>query len=245
MTILFFHGVPDTPAMWQPLIRELGHLDKDVRLPALPGFGCPWPDHFIPTKEGYLDWTLKQIEDAATDADGPVDVVGHDWGALLTLRAASLRPDLIRTWAVANAILVSNYRWHDMARKWQTPLLGELVMALTPRAALSHALIKAGFPHTLAKLEVRHWNSLMKRSILSLYRSAKTVTDEWTQGLENLPKRGLILWGAKDPYIDIRHAKTFASQWSVPVHIEQDAGHWLIVENVSAVGRKLREHWVE
>ena len=37
---IFVHGVPDTPAMWQPLVQALGADASDILLPALPGFGC-------------------------------------------------------------------------------------------------------------------------------------------------------------------------------------------------------------
>ena len=90
---LFIHGVPDTPHLWEPLVAALGLQEQDYLAPALPGFGCPRPDGFSATKDAYADWLVGQMEAAG----GNVDIVGHDWGALLTLRAASLRPDLVRS----------------------------------------------------------------------------------------------------------------------------------------------------
>ena len=124
--IVLVHGVPDTPHLWQRLIASLQLEEADYFAPALPGFGSDWPDGFTPTKDNYADWLVSQIIDAGGGA--PVDIVGHDWGALLTLRAASLRPDLIRSWCVTNAVIDPAYRGHRVARMWATPLLGELVM---------------------------------------------------------------------------------------------------------------------
>ena len=86
--ILFVHGVPDTPALWNPLIAALGLKPGDYLAPALPGFGTEKPAGFRSTKDEYAAWLVAQMEAAG----GPVHIVGHDWGALLTLRAASLRP---------------------------------------------------------------------------------------------------------------------------------------------------------
>ena len=99
--IVFVHGVPDTPALWGAAIDALGLQAGDYIAPALPGFGVPVPDGFTRTKDAYADWLVRQIEAVGT----PVDLVGHDWGALLSLRAASLRPDLIRSWCVTNAVI--------------------------------------------------------------------------------------------------------------------------------------------
>ena len=127
---LFLHGVPDTPSMWDPLLSELGLSQNEYRAPAMPGFVTPAPRDFGSTKEDYVDWYIAEIEAAHAQA-GPVDLVGHDWGAIITIRAASLKPDLVRTWCVANALPHPDYKWHSMARMWQTPIVGELITAIT------------------------------------------------------------------------------------------------------------------
>src|SRR5262245_707395 len=116
MPAVFVHGVPDTPALWQPLIAKLKR--RDVVTLNLPGFGNKRPAGFQPTKEGYVDWLIKELE----RIDGPIDLVGHDWGALQVTRTVSLRPDLVRTWNAGAAPLHPNYVWHDTAKIWQTPV---------------------------------------------------------------------------------------------------------------------------
>ncbi|MCX5329136.1 alpha/beta hydrolase [Streptomyces sp. NBC_00124] len=58
----------------------------------LPGFGAKPPPHFGSTKEEYVDWLIDRLERIGE----PVDLVGHDWGGILTARVASTRPDLVR-----------------------------------------------------------------------------------------------------------------------------------------------------
>lgn len=243
MSVLFFHGVPDTPSVWQPLIDAFAHIGVETKTPTMPGFGTDYPEHFEPTKEGYLDWLFMQIEREVDRTKGPVDIVAHDWGALLAQRAVARRPDLIRSWAISGAVLEPNYEWHETARKWQTPFLGELLMAITPKFALKRALIEGGLPENIATHEVRAWSGPMKRSILSLYRSAKTVAKDWTDDLEGFPSRGLVIWGEKDPYVGLSSARQFAERWSIPIHIEKDAGHWAIASHAASVASVLEEHW--
>ena len=97
MPIVFVHGVPDTQRVWDVVVSRLER--KDVVTPPLPGFGCPLPSGFSATKEAYVEWLLGQLG----ALPGPVDLVGHDWGGLLAVRAVSLRPDAVRTWAAASA----------------------------------------------------------------------------------------------------------------------------------------------
>ena len=99
MPTVFVHGVPDTHRVWTTLIRRLRR--DDVVTVSLPGFGCEVPPGFDCSKEAYCDWLLSEVDNLG----GPVDLVAHDWGAILALRVASLEPTLIRTWAVGGAPL--------------------------------------------------------------------------------------------------------------------------------------------
>ncbi len=239
---LFIHGVPDTPHLWEPLIAALGLGADDYRAPALPGFGCPRPDGFSATKDAYANWLVEQMEAAG----GNVDIVGHDWGALLTLRAVSLRPDLVSSWCVTNAVIDPDYRGHSLARRWATPVLGELVMlGMRNKKRLLPALVSGGMPRSLAEQEVPLIDKTMRQSILRLYRSAAGLrfSDEWVKGLENLPERGQLFWGETDPYVDLSGGERFSKRWNVPLHVERGAGHWACAERATEFAALLQSHW--
>ena len=122
MPIVLVHGVPETPAVWEHLRSELSR--SDVVTPQLPGFGCPRPAGFGATKEEYVQWLVSELE--ALAAQGPIDLVGHDWGGGFVVRVVSTRPDLVRSWVTdAAAIGDVNFEWHDFAKIWQTPGEGE------------------------------------------------------------------------------------------------------------------------
>ncbi|MEM9573043.1 MAG: alpha/beta hydrolase [Pseudomonadota bacterium] len=239
---LFLHGVPDTPTMWDPLISELGLAPDAYRAPAMPGFVAPAPSGFASTKEAYVDWYIDEITKAHADA-GPVDLVGHDWGAIITVRVASLRPDLINSWCVANALPHPEYKWHRMARMWQTPVLGELVMAATRKEQLCKALHAAGIPADLASTEASHWSPHMRKAILKLYRSAKTAGSEWWDDTQKLPDRGLVFWGVDDPYVPTWVADKFCAETGARLEKQDDTGHWSIIERADILAGLLKEHW--
>ena len=240
MKTILAHGVPDTPQMWQPLVAALGEdVSGSISTPALPGFTGPIPKGFDGSKEAYVSWLIGLMEEAGE----PVDLVGHDWGALLVIRAASLRPDLVRSWAVANALPERNYKWHRTARIWQTPLLGELAMAVTSRSNLAKGLEQAGMPHNLAQHETRHWTPAMRKSILRLYRSARHIADEWTRDLNKLPERGLVFWGDDDPFVPVDTAERFCAETGVPLYRNANTGHWSVVEKAPEFASLLKSHW--
>lgn len=239
---LFLHGVPDTPHMWEPLINELKLSADAYRTPALPGFVSEAPKGFGSTKEEYVDWYIAQLEDAH-DKAGPVDLVGHDWGAIITIRVASLKPELVHSWCVANALPHPDYRWHRMARMWQTPLLGELIVSVTRKEALCKALHEQGIPADLASKEAALWSPHMRRSILALYRSAKTVGTDWWDDTKDLPKRGLVFWGEDDPYVPVSIAEEFCAQTETELLKQPDTGHWSIIERADVLARALTSLW--
>ena len=82
-----------------------------------PGSAAPVPEGFGATRLEYRDWLISEIE----ALDGPVDLVGHDWGAGHVYAVAAARPDLLRSWAADCAgLLHPDYQWHSAAQVWQT-----------------------------------------------------------------------------------------------------------------------------
>lgn len=244
MVCVLIHGVPDTPILWDGLIPQLGLGADQIVTPALPGFTAPLPAGFTASKEAYVEWLIKQLE-AEVAVSGPVDLVGHDWGAILCIRAASLRPDLIKSWAAMNAVIMHGARWHRAARLWQMPVIGGVLMALTRPWVMRWQLPKLGMPKALVQREAPHFTPDMKRAILNLYRSAKDVDNEWGSDHTNLPKHGMVIWGAQDRFMPLRKAKRFAHACNVTLHVDLDLGHWSLCEDPRSIAEQLRQHWVQ
>jgi len=239
---VFLHGVPDTPDVWRGLVDALGlEFDSDT-VPALPGFDSPLPLGFGDTKDDYVDWFIRHLE-RLFEKDGAIDVVAHDWGGLIALRAASLRPELFRTWAICNSVPPMENKWHKTARGWQTPILGELMMALTPKSALRKGLAEQGLPEHLAALEASKFDRTMRRHILKLYRTAEFIGTEWGPDFDNLPRNGAFFWGLNDKYVPLKNGQKFADERGFPLTKVPDSGHWMIAEKPDLLAELLRAHW--
>jgi pimeloyl-ACP methyl ester carboxylesterase len=237
MPAVFVHGVPDTSQVWHSLCDRLQR--KDVVLLSLPGFGAPLPAGFVATKDAYVAWLLAELNNIAE----PVDLIGHDWGALFSLRAASLAPASVRTLAVGGAPLDPSYEWHQTARLWQTPGIGEKVMAQADATLLMAGLIAAGVPDAAAAEASRHFDQTMKDCILCLYRSGIHVGAEWVEDLAKITARGLVLWGDDDLYAAPNFGERLATRFDARFVSYPGCSHWWQLQRVDAVAAELQVLW--
>ena len=237
MPVVLVHGVPDTHRVWRALIERLQR--NDVITLSLPGFGSATPPGFDCTKEAYSGWLLEELR----RIPGPIDLVGHDWGGLLTVRAVSLEPLLVRTWAAGAAPLDPEYEWHKAAKIWQTPGVGEQMMEKLTSEALASGLVAAGVPPADAAVTAQHADATMKRSILALYRSAVTVGLEWVDDLRRVQAPGLLLWGQKDPYAAPVFGSRLAGRTRARFVEFAGCSHWWQLERAADVARELEAFW--
>ena len=157
--------------------------------------------------------------------EAPVDLVGHDWGAILALRVAMIRPDLVRTLATGGGPLDLEYRWHDTAVLWQTPEAGEQLMTMFGGEIAIEGLVGGGVPRTSAEETVARIDERMKDAILRLYRSAIDVNPRWAPDLAAIRCPALVIWPVDDPFVDRR----FGTRLAAAIHatlLEIDGGHW-------------------
>jgi len=234
---VFVHGVPDTARVWHAVLARLDR--RDVVTVSLPGFGTAPPAGFDPSKDAYAAWLVEQI---AVHRE-PVDLVGHDWGAILALRAACLRPDLVRSWAIGSGPLDAEFVWHKTAQIWQTPDVGEQFMTKFTAAAIEKGLPAEGVPLADARETGAHVDDTMKRCILRLYRSAVTVGAEWSADLGRLRAPGLILWGELDPYAAPTWGERLAARTGARFEVLAGCHHWWPLERPAEAAAALTTHW--
>lgn len=241
---VFVHGNPETDAVWDLLIDEL-QRDDVVRL-SPPGFGAPVPDGFGATRLEYVDWLAGELE----RIDGPIDLVGHDWGAGHVGGVVTTRPELVRSWALDVAgIMHERYEWHDMAQLWRTPEVGEQTVAGMTGASLDDriALLEGlGITGSIGRRVADAMDETMGRCILSLYRSAdpeelQTVWD----ALPTAAKRpGLVIIAEDDHYAGPHgfHEEVAARAGARTVRL-QGVGHWWMVTDPANGARVLTDFW--
>ena len=237
MTAIFVHGVPETAAVWDPLVALLDR--DDVECLGLPGFGSPMPD-FAPTMQHYAAWLADQL--AGYDE---VDLVAHDWGALLALKVLAPKPANIRTWAMDGGDLSSDFQWHDLAKTWISPE-GEAFMegfvGATPadRGAL---LAASGVPEAGAFTMGFHIDQTMATCILALYRSAHDVGNEWGPGIDLITGPGLVLDAANDPFRSADRPRRLADRVGAEVESMPGVGHWWMLDDPQTAAEILQDFW--
>ncbi len=243
MTAVLVHGVPETPVVWGPLRTHLRRTD--VATLQLPGFGCPRPAGFGATKEEYVDWLVGELE--RLPADGPVDLVGHDWGGGLVVRLVSVRPDLVHSWVTDAAGLGDpDFEWHQFARIWQAPTAGEdffeqqLAVPTERRAELFERL---GTSHDDAMALAGSLDRTMVGCILALYRSAVDVGREWAPDFRDVPAPGLVVVPSEDPFLSAEGARRAARRAGASVADLTGLSHWWMLQDAPGAAAILERFW--
>ena len=244
MPAVFVHGVPETPALWDNLRSHLTRTD--VVAVQMPGFGCPRPAGFGATKEEYVAWLVGELEQIG--AQGPIDLVGHDWGGGLTVRLVSTRADLVRSWMTDAAGLGdADFEWHDLAKIWQTRGDGEAFFAqqmgtpLEERASIFESLF--GVPHDAALALVSHGDETMSECILALYRSAVDVAKEWSPDFHDIGAPGSLILASEDPFGSPEWGRNGAQRAGASITELEGLGHWWMLQDPARSAAALEAFW--
>jgi len=249
VTVAMVHGNPETDAIWQELVAELAHRGvNEVALLSPPGFGAPIPEHWTATRQAYRDWLVEEV--AMLAADGPIDLVGHDWGAGHVFGLLEIRPDLVRSWACdVVGLLHPNYVWHEAAQAWQSPGLGEQAVAMMTGLSTDErkVLFQDLGMHEDAAIATAESLDDMLSCVLPLYRSAtQPACAELGASLiaasasMRLPP-GLALDPTEDPYVGHgAEAAALLRAKHAPIH---GAGHWWMTERPEEAADALVEFW--
>ncbi len=231
MSVVFVHGNPETATIWGPLVDVLGR--DDVVLLSPPGFGAPLPEGFGATYLEYRDWLEGELE----RIDGPIDLVGHDWGGGHVVNVVMHRPELVRSWASdVVGLFDQDYVWHDMAQVWQTPGAGEELVENMLGGGLSariELMTSLGIPADVAAAIAEHQDADMAKAILALYRSAaQPAMAEAGRALESAAERpGLSLLATEDPFLGAAETRRRAAERAgARTELLEGLGHWWMVE---------------
>lgn len=252
--VLLLHGVPETSSCWDDVAPRLAQ-DRRVLAPDLPGLGGS-------TCTGPYDVRSVAAQVAAlldAEVDGPVDVVGHDWGGNVALGLAGLRPDLVRRLVVADCTYRQPPPVHRAVHVplFALPALPELAFRLAGRR-LVDLMLAIGWqsartldPERRTEYEAAYASRAQVSAMLGYYRAAARP-----YVLDRIPGRTaraalpdvatrevLVLWGALDPVLPIstgerivRDLGPHARMVTVP-----GAGHFVLEEAPEVVAQVLAD----
>lgn len=247
MTKVFVHGNPETSAIWSLLIGELHQRGVfDIVLLSPPGFGASCPQGWNGTVDEYRNWLISELEAIG----GDIDLVGHDWGAGHVFGALAQRPNIVRTWAAdCIGLMHPRYVWHDAAQGWQTPEVGEMMVAgmvAMPEEQFVEAFSGLGMTQTMAAEVKSGINEDMARCILSLYRDAAqpAMANLGNKFFSVAPANGLVLIAEDDHYAGSLDTMT---ELAAAVHAKTvsfpGCGHWWMAQRPDLAADALIAHW--
>jgi len=246
-TKVFVHGNPETSAIWSLLVNEL-HKNgiNNIVLLTPPGFGAPTPKGWGATVVEYRDWLLNELD----KIDTPIDLVGHDWGAGHVFGALAERPNFVRSWATdCGGLIHPDYQWHDAAQGWQSPDIGEkMVAGMVAMSAeqFTDYFSSLGMTREIAAQVKNDLNDEFARCILGLYRDAAQPAMAKLGQLFTAanPPNGLVIIADKDNYAgSAGQVHQVAAGVNAKVANIPDAGHWWMIERPALAASILINHW--
>ena len=224
--------------MWKPFVERTGGDAPDM-----PGFGRTDK----PANGDYSYRALGRWFSDYTKGLESFSLVLHDWGAIGLLTAME-RPGAIERLVIIDAVpFLPGYRWHPVARIWRRRGAGELFMGLSNKWAmrlLAERQSETRVPEAVVKEGIdriwEHFDHGTQRAILRLYRSApEDELAEVGRDLGKITAPALVVWGAKDPYLDPKFAHDYAAALGGPAEVEivEDAAHWPWYEQPQVIDR--------
>jgi pimeloyl-ACP methyl ester carboxylesterase len=246
MPAVFVHGNPETAAVWELLLAELTAARSDLVCLSPPGFGAPLPAGFGATHADYRDWLVEEL----TAFGEPVDLVGHDLGGGHVVNVVLSHPHLVRSWV--SDVLGSydpGYEWHELARRWQTPGVGEADVAArfgAPAEERTAVLVARGMGRQVAARVAAGQDEAMGRAVLTLYRSA---AEAGALGL-GLPleraaaRPGLAILATADHVVGTEEqCRRSAARAGARVAVLDGLGHWWMTEDPARGAAALTGFW--
>ena len=239
--VVFVHGNPGSSTDWTALVAGAGELGRAVAVD-MPGFGkASAPEGFAFDVPAYADFLGRALEQLQIER---VHLVLHDFGGPFGLLWGVSHPQAWASVVLINIGVMPGYTWHSMAKRWRTPIVGELVQAWIPRAAWRRTMQKSsprGLPEEFVDKMYDDYDHATRRTVLKLYRNTPdpgTTAAELGAAIAELHKPALVVWGAADPFLGVEYAERQREFFDVQeVIVLKESGHWPFQDDPQAVER--------
>lgn len=237
--VVFVHGNPGSSRDWTALVGAAGELGRAVAVD-MPGFGgAPLPRGFQPEVSAYGAFLQAALERLGVER---AHLVLHDFGGAFGLAWGLEHPEAWRSVVLMNFGVMPGYRWHSLAKRWRTPVVGELTQAWIPRWAWRRAMAAAnpkGLPLDFVDKMYDDYDRTTRRTVLALYRATPDPGEaaaEIGPALAALHKPALVVWGAQDPYLTADYAERQREFFDVrDLALLPESGHWAFQDDPEGV----------
>jgi pimeloyl-ACP methyl ester carboxylesterase len=241
--VLFVHGNPGSSRDWTELVGAVGALGRAVALD-MPGFGKADK----PRDWSYHVGSYAEFLEGARNELGleRLHLVVHDFGGPFGLFWGIQHPDAWASVVLINVGMLPGYTWHKMARRWRTPVVGELITAWIPRSAWRRqmqATNPKGLPPEFVDQMYDNFDRGTRRAVLKLYRATPdpgSAAEQAGAAFKQLHKPALVIWGAKDPFLGAEYAQRQSEFFDVQdTVILAESGHWPFQDDPEPVRRAM------
>jgi pimeloyl-ACP methyl ester carboxylesterase len=241
--VVFIHGNPGSASDWTGLVEEAGRLGRAVAFD-LPDFGPTVAEPgFTNTVEEYAGFVGEALETLGITS---ARLVLHDFGGPIGLTWAAANPERVAGVTLIDTGLLLDYKWHRMARIWQTPGLGELLNGVVTRPVFRRLITgpePRGLPAGFVDEMYDNFDRRTKAAVLRLYRDSKKIGKTSKLLVEPLAAAeipALVIWGASDAYLPVSLAERQKEAFpSAEIHVLPGSGHWPFIDDPSTVARLL------
>ncbi|MGB7755745.1 MAG: alpha/beta fold hydrolase [Salinisphaera sp.] len=258
-TLVFVHGYPDTAGIWDRLITHLADRYHCVRYDVRGAGRSERPVAVSAYRLAQLERDLMAVIDWASP-EGPVHLIGHDWGAIQSWEAATdpALADRLASFTpisgpcldhIGHGLRVKWHRdraalLHQMKRSWY---IGLFQLPLLAPLAWRHLLAER-WPATLTRLEgealpvAPSWREDGRHGI-KLYRA--NVGPRLLRPRQRpavVPIHAIV--AQHDPFIG-RGLGEGMSAWAADLTLDElDAGHWVIATRAPSVAALIDDYIV-
>jgi pimeloyl-ACP methyl ester carboxylesterase len=252
--VLLLHGFPEFWYGWRKQIPALATAGCRVIVPDQRGYNLSDKPGGI---ESYrIDELVKDILGLINALEyEKVNLVGHDWGALVAWMLAIKHPEQLHRLGIINvphpAVMWRFLRrdFEQMRRSlyalfFQLPWLPETIMRLGNWSVAANGMRRSGKPHAFTDEDIEKYKEAWSQSgaitaMLNWYRAAARYQPEF-KGDMQVKIRTLILWGVQDFALSRRMARPSLDYCEDGNLIFfPDASHWVQHEEADEVNRQL------
>jgi pimeloyl-ACP methyl ester carboxylesterase len=238
--VVFIHGNPGSRRDWEDLVGRAGELARALAFD-LPGFGqADKPRGFGYRVEDYADYIAGALDTLGVRR---AHLVVHDFGGAFGFCWAAGHPDALGSVVMFNTGTWTTGRWHQAARLWRRPVVGELVMAGLNRRTWRKRMESGPDPLPRAVVDRMYddFDRGTRRAVLKLYRATPLPyppASGWVETLRTLDRPALIVWGANDPFLGQRRIEDLLRPFpSAEVTKLERSGHFPFADDPEGSAR--------